>query len=105
GGVLNLHDLEVRVLGGEGFGLLPVGGAFAQADDDVDAALGQVLGMGVALRAEADDRDGLAVKQAEVAVGIVVLVDSHGKSSFLGFDCMIEKIMGKRCWICAQSAK
>ena len=78
GGLLDLHDFEVGVLGGELGGFLPVGRTLAQADDDVDAAFGQVLGMGVALRAEADDRDGLAVQQAEVAVGIVVLVDSHG---------------------------
>ena len=31
----------------------------------------------MALRAEADDGDGLAVQNAQVAVGIVILVDSH----------------------------
>ena len=77
GGFLDLHDLEVFMGLGELGSLFPVAGAFAQADDHVDAALGQVLGVGMALGAEADDGNGLAVQHAEVAVGIVILVDSH----------------------------
>ena len=77
GGLLDLHDLEVGMAGCKLGGLVPVAGAFAQADHDVDAALGQVLGMGVALAAEADDGNGLAVQHTEVAVGIVVLLDRH----------------------------
>ena len=83
GSLLDLHDLEVLMGGSELGGLLPVGRAFAQTDNDIDAALGQVLGMSVALGAEADNGNGLAVEHAEVAVGIIVLVDSHGGVSFL----------------------
>ena len=53
------------------------GATLAQTDHHVDAGLGQVFGMGVALGAKADDGDGLAVQHAEVAVGIVILLDSH----------------------------
>ena len=35
------------------------------------------VGMGMALAAEADDSNGLAVQHAEVAVGIVVFLDCH----------------------------
>ena len=59
-----------------------MGRALAQTDNNVHAALGQVLGMGVALGAEADNGNGFAVEHAEVAVGIIVLVDSHGGVSF-----------------------
>ena len=83
GSLLDLHDLEVLMGGSELGGLLPVGRALAQSDNDIDAALGQVLGMSVALGAEADNGNGLAVEHAEVAVGIIVLVDSHGGVSFL----------------------
>ena len=81
GSFFHFHDLEVLVSCCELRSLLPVSRALAQADDDVHAALGQVLGMGVALAAEADDSDGLAVQHAEVAVGIVVFLDSHGSCS------------------------
>jgi hypothetical protein len=43
----------------------------AQADDDVDAGVLEVEGVGVALRAVADDRDGLAVEPGEVCVVVV----------------------------------
>ena len=43
------------------------GGVLAQADDDVDAGVLQVEGVGVALGAVADDRDGLAVEQVRSA--------------------------------------
>ena len=43
----------------------------AQADDDVHAGVLEVLGVGVALGAEADDRDGLAVEEGEVCVVVV----------------------------------
>ena len=75
GGLLDFHHVEVGAGLGELGGLLPVRGALPQAHHHVDAGLGQVFGMGVALRAEADDGDGLAVQNAQVAVGIVILVD------------------------------
>src|SRR6478735_4754116 len=45
--------------------------ALAQADDDVDPAVTQVLRVRVALGAEADDGDGLAVEEREVRVVVV----------------------------------
>ena len=45
--------------------------ALAQADDDVDAGVLEVEGVGVALRAVADDGDGLAVELVEVCVVVV----------------------------------
>ena len=81
GSLLDLHDLEVGMSCSELRSLFPVSGTLAQADDDIDAALGEVLGMCVALAAEADDSDGLAVQHAEVAVGIVVFLDRHGSCS------------------------
>ena len=77
GSLLDLHDLEVGMSCSELRGLFPVSRTLAQADDDIDAALSEVLGMCVALAAEADDSDGLAVQHAEVAVGIVVFLDRH----------------------------
>ena len=47
------------------------GGVLAQADHDVDAGVLQVEGVGVALGAVADDRDGLAVEEREVCVVVV----------------------------------
>ena len=47
------------------------GGVLAQPDDDVDAGVLQVERVGVALRAVADDGDGLAVEQREVCVVVV----------------------------------
>ena len=77
GSLLDLHDLEVGMSCSELRGLFPVSRTLAQADDDIDAALSEVLGMCVTLAAEADDSDGLAVQHAEVAVGIVVFLDCH----------------------------
>ena len=50
--------------------------AGALADDDVEAAVAEVLGLGVALRAVADDGDRLALEEREV--GVVVVVDRGG---------------------------
>ena len=61
------EDLEARVLG-----LLDRRGVLAQAYDDLDAGVLEVLGVGVALRAEADDGDGLAVEEGEICVVVVV---------------------------------
>ena len=46
--------------------------AGALADDDVDAGVAEVLGLGVALRAVADDGDGLAGEGVHVGVFVVV---------------------------------
>ena len=81
------YDTYLKVFMGLGElrGLFPMAGAFAQADNDIDAALCQVFGMGVALGAEADNGNSLAVQHAEVAIGIIILVDSHDDFSFLSF--------------------
>ena len=67
GGVGGAHRLEA-VADGE----VVVLAAGALADDDVDAAVAQVLGLGVALRAVADDGDRLAFEGGEVGVFVVV---------------------------------
>ena len=85
GGLFHFHHVEI----GAGLGklgcLFPVGRALAQADHHVDAGLGQVFGMSVALGTKTDDGDGLAVQHAEIAVGIVILLDSHNLCSPLSF--------------------
>ena len=48
-----------------------------QADDDADARLAQVQRVGVALAAEADDRDGLAGERRRVRVRVVVHLRRH----------------------------
>ena len=48
-----------------------------QADHDVDPALAQVLGVGMALAAVADDGDGLAIEGRRVRIGVVVHARGH----------------------------
>ena len=67
------------------FGLDPALGAGVQADDDVDAALLQVEGVGVTLGAVADDGDGLAGQLLEVAV-LLIKNTVHGNYPFF-CDC------------------
>src|SRR5690606_14940838 len=52
-------------------GLLPGRTALAQADDDLDAGIIQVLRVRMALRTIADDGDSLALDQGQVAVFVV----------------------------------
>jgi hypothetical protein len=70
GGVSHADDLEAVLAR-----LLDAGGPFAQADDHVDPRVLEVQGVGVALGAEADDGDGLAVEEGEVSVVVV----EHGR--------------------------
>ncbi len=63
GGFGDVEHLEAGL-----FGLGAAGGVRAQADDDVDPGVLQVERVGVALRAVAEDGDGLAVEQREVGV-------------------------------------
>jgi hypothetical protein len=49
--------------------------ALAQADGHLDAGVVQVEGVGVALRAVADDGDLLALDEGEV--GVLVVIDLH----------------------------
>ncbi len=67
GGVGGGEDLEA---GGLGLGdALAAGG---QADDDIDAGIAEVQGVGVALAAVADDGDGAAGEVIEVSVFFVI---------------------------------
>ena len=85
GSLFNFHHLKV-FMGCSKLGcLFPVGRALAQADNNVHAAFSQVFGMGMALGAKADNSNGLAVKHAEVAVGIIILFDCHDNFSFVLF--------------------
>ncbi len=62
------HDLEAGV-----FRLLARGRTFAQRDGDiVHAAVAQVLRMGMALAAIADNRDFLVPDQVQIGVGVVI---------------------------------
>ena len=62
------HDLEAGVLG-----LLRRGRAGAQRHDDVlDAAVAQIVGVGVALAAIADDRDLFRLDQVHIRIAVVI---------------------------------
>ena len=78
GGVGVVLDLEAGLLG-----LLRGLGAVAQTDADLDAGVTQVLGVGVALGAVADDGDLAALDEGEVSVGVVKQFNSHGRKSRL----------------------
>ena len=62
-------------------GLLVVGRAGQLGHDHVAAAVAEVLGVGVALRAVAQDGDRLVLQQREV--GVFVVVDLGGMDRFL----------------------
>src|SRR5690606_19642465 len=66
-GFRNFLNLQACVLG-----LGPRGAALAQADDDVNAGIVQVLRMCVALRAVTDDGNGFALDQRKIAILVVV---------------------------------
>src|SRR5690606_12241060 len=65
-GLGDFFDLEAGV-----GGLVPRSAVLAQTDDDLDTRLMQVQGVGVTLRAVADDGNGFAFHQGEVAVFVV----------------------------------
>ena len=65
-GIVDFHDLEAGLAD-----LVPRSAALAQADHDVHAAFVEVLSMGMALAAIADDGNGLALDQAQVTVLVV----------------------------------
>ncbi len=67
GGLSDGHHLQAGLLG-----ILPVLGAGAQAHAHVAAGILQIQGMGVALRAVADDGDLLTVEVVDIAVLRVV---------------------------------
>jgi hypothetical protein len=71
-GLLNRLDRETGISGLGGGGR-----AGAQTDHHRDAGVAQIIGMGMALRAVADDGDLLALDEREVGVFVVVNVDAH----------------------------
>ena len=75
GGVGGAHRLEA-VADGE----VVVLAAGALANDDLHAGIPEVLGVGVTLRAVADDGDGLALEMIEVGVLVVINFGGHGNS-------------------------
>ena len=86
GGVRGQQHDHVGPLGGlrvgldleAGFARLVGGlGAFAQADDHLDAGFAQVLRVGVALGTVSDDGDLLALDQGQVCIVVVEHVDCH----------------------------
>ncbi|KAF5038975.1 hypothetical protein DSECCO2_548680 [anaerobic digester metagenome] len=75
-----------RLGGGHGgeavfLGQLPVGAAGTLADDHLDAGIAQVLGVGMALAAVADDGLGFVGQEGEV--GVLVVIDFHSGSFFI----------------------
>ena len=76
GGIGHAAHIETGSLG-----FVP-GAALAQADNHVYAGIFQVGGVGVALRAVADDGHGFAFDQGEV--GVFIVVNLH-VDSFFGF--------------------
>ena len=73
--LFNLHHLEVGVSSCEVSSLLPMSASLAQTDDYVAAALSKVHGMCVTLATEADNGNGLAVEQGNIAIRIIILSD------------------------------
>ncbi|MPN21525.1 hypothetical protein SDC9_168905 [bioreactor metagenome] len=68
--LIDFLDLQAGSLG-----LVPRRATLAHGDGDLDAGIVQVLGVGVALRAIADDGDLLALDQGEV--GVLVVINFH----------------------------
>ena len=108
--VVDEHHHNVAPLGGLGdrlhlktglLGLGPVFGALPQAHAHVAAGVLQVQGMGMALRAVADDGDLLTVQIGNVAVFLVVHF-SHGQTllHFSGIFLRIADYRGKECKLC-----
>ncbi len=90
GALGRVHDLQAG-----GLGLGHAGGAGAQADGEVlHAAVLQVLRMGVALAAVADDGDVLPLDQ--VHVGVAIVVDAHGSRSFSAVEVRVVIVRAPR---------
>ncbi len=92
------HD-DVGPLGRVGDGLdleavlLRLGGrlrALLEGDDDLDARVAEVLGVGVALRAVADDRDLLALDERQVGVGVVEDLGHGGVFLLVFLVCVVD---------------
>ena len=75
GGFFGRDRLEAVALG-----QVVVGAAGPLADDDLAAAVAQVLGMGVPLRAVAEDGDRLVLEQRQVGVFFVVHLGHRSKT-------------------------
>jgi hypothetical protein len=72
-GIRGVHDLEAELLGDfAGFRFL------VEADDDLEAAVLEVEGVGVALRAEADHGEGLLLERSDRGVLGGIDLRGHG---------------------------
>ena len=80
GCLVDLHDLQAGL-----FRLFPAGRALAKAYHYVYPGLLQVLRMRMALAAIADDGNGLAVQQPQVAIVVIVFLNHFKHPSFFGF--------------------
>ena len=76
--------------------------AFAQRDGNINARVFQVVGMGMPLRAVADDGDFLALDQGKVTVFIIINI--HNSLVLLGrFEIGVDRLNGE-CFFAAQYA-
>ena len=67
----------------------PLARVLAVGDDDFDAAVAQVQGVGVALRSEADDGDGLAFEGVKRGVLFVHHLQRLGHNRFLAINRLL----------------
>ena len=78
----DIHYFEVVMCFREFRSLFPMCASFAQTNNDINAAFCQVFGMGMSLGTEADNSYCLSIKNAEVAVRIIILFNRHEFFSF-----------------------
>ena len=63
-----------------GLGLRPALASLVQPDDDVDAGIAQIQGVGMTLAAVADDGHGLALERVESGIALVIDLRGHAAS-------------------------
>lgn len=79
------HRVDLKSVG---LGLRLRLASLVQRDDRFDAAVAQVLRMGVSLAAVADDRHRLAVQKFEVRVAVVINLCHNRKHSLIRILCI-----------------
>ena len=85
GRFLDRHGLKSMA-----YGQVVIRAARPLADDHGAAAIAQVLGMGMALRAVAEDGDRLSLQQRQVGIFVVIDFGGHGSEFPM---CM------RDCWL------